>query len=271
HLRGAEAGPYVAPAPRRRRGGRGVPRSPHERRRAPKLERRARAARVVGPAPGGGGRRTRSPRRIGRRRRRSRRRERRQERRGAARRPLRGGAGRGRQAPARAHARGRAVTRVLAVFLFAQAALAAAQPPPGDQRMGPGRARDEGMRMIEAYVLSNLQESLGLTDEQYVKALPLVKKLQTDRREVAHGRMRLLGQMRRTLEEGGATEGQVTELLTQVKALELEGPARIKKSLDAVDAVLTPLQQAKLRVFEVEVERKLRELLSEIRKQRGPG
>jgi Spy/CpxP family protein refolding chaperone len=162
------------------------------------------------------------------------------------------------------------VTRVLALVFLAHAALAAAQPP-DDRRMGPGRARDEGARMIEAYVLSNLQESLGLTDDQYVKALPLVKKLQSDRREYAQGRMRLVRQLRRTLESGGATEGQVADLLAQVKALEAEGPVRIKKSLDALDAVLTPLQQAKLRVFEVEVERKLRDLLSEIRKSHGQG
>jgi hypothetical protein len=140
--------------------------------------------------------------------------------------------------------------------------------------MGPGpgaRARDEGARMIEAYILSNLQESLGLSDEQYVKAIPLVKKLQSDRREFTQGRMRLVRQMRHALESGSATEGQVKDLLAQVKTLEAEGPARIKKSLDAVDGILTPLQQAKLRVFEIEVERKLRDLLSEIRRRNGPG
>lgn len=163
------------------------------------------------------------------------------------------------------------MTRLLALLFLAQAAVAAAQPPPPDKGGGPGRARDEGARMIEAYVLSNLQESLGLTDEQYLKALPLVKRLQTDRREFQQGRMRLVRQMRRTLEEGGATEVQVADLLKEVKALEAEGPVRIKKSLDALDAVLTPLQQAKLRVFEIEVERKLRDLLAEMRKSRGQG
>ena len=32
--------------------------------------------------------------------------------------------------------------------------------------------------MVDAYVVSNLQESLGLSDEQFAKAIPLVKKLQ---------------------------------------------------------------------------------------------
>ena len=32
--------------------------------------------------------------------------------------------------------------------------------------------------MVDAYIVSNLQESVGLTDEQFVKVLPLVKRLQ---------------------------------------------------------------------------------------------
>jgi hypothetical protein len=42
--------------------------------------------------------------------------------------------------------------------------------------------RDETFRLMDAYLISNLQESLGLSDEQFGRALPLVKKLQSDRR-----------------------------------------------------------------------------------------
>ena len=58
-----------------------------------------------------------------------------------------------------------------------------------ERREGPGaqglELRDETFRLMDAYLISNLQESLGLTDEQFVKALPLVKKLQSDRRDSA--------------------------------------------------------------------------------------
>ncbi len=43
------------------------------------------------------------------------------------------------------------------------------QGVPG-QRRRPGR--DEAGRMVDAYVVSNLQESLDLTDEQFVKSAP---------------------------------------------------------------------------------------------------
>ena len=133
---------------------------------------------------------------------------------------------------------------------------------------GPERPRDEAFKMIDAYIVSNLQESLDLTDEQFVKVLPLVKRLQTDRRVMVQRRQQALMEMRRLLASGGATEARVTELLQQVKSAETEEPALLRKDRDAIDGVLSPIQQAKLRVLEIEVERKIRELMSQIRTQR---
>jgi Spy/CpxP family protein refolding chaperone len=122
--------------------------------------------------------------------------------------------------------------------------------------------------MIDAYIVSNLQESLDLTDDQFVKLLPLVKRLQTDRRNALQRRQQPLMELRRLLASGGATEAKVTELLREVKAAEAEEPGLLRKDRDAIDAVLSPLQQAKFRVLEVEVEHKIRELMTQIRAQR---
>jgi Spy/CpxP family protein refolding chaperone len=115
--------------------------------------------------------------------------------------------------------------------------------------------------MVDAYVISNLQESLGLSDEQFAKAVPLVQKLQGERREYLIGRTRKIREMRRLLHQGGANEAQVVDLLRQVKALDAEGPAAARRNLEALDAVLTPLQQAKFRVLELDVEQRMRELV----------
>jgi hypothetical protein len=125
--------------------------------------------------------------------------------------------------------------------------------------------------MIDAYIVSNLQESLDLTDEQFVKVLPLVKKLQTDRRAFAQRRQQALSELRRSFAAGTATEPRVAELLKEVKAVESEEPAALRRDLEAIDAVLSPVQQAKLRVLEVEVERRIRELMARIRSERRGG
>ena len=152
----------------------------------------------------------------------------------------------------------------LALFLMARAAAAQEDAPAARN------PREEAFRMVEAYVVSNMQESLGLRDEQFARAIPLVKKLQRDRRDYLLERGRLMREMRRLLRQGGAVEPQVTELLKQAKALEAEGPERTRRDLEALDALFTPIQQAKYRVLESEVEQRMRELMNRARAAR-PG
>jgi Spy/CpxP family protein refolding chaperone len=122
--------------------------------------------------------------------------------------------------------------------------------------------RDETFRLMDAYLISNLQESLGLSDDQFAKAMPLVKKLQADRRDFARRRMQALRSLRKTLVSGTATEAGVADLLKEVKSVSTEERAATVRNADALDAILTPLQQAKFRVFEAEVDARLRHLLA---------
>ncbi len=149
----------------------------------------------------------------------------------------------------------------------------------GAARPGANRpARDELFKMIDAYIVSNLQESLSLTDEQFVKLLPVVKKLHATRRDFVQRRRETLGEMRRLLESGNATEARIGELVKTLKAQEAEEPLALRRDADAVDALLSPLQQAKLRLLEARVEQRLRELVKRPagqgaggRPQRDPG
>lgn len=130
--------------------------------------------------------------------------------------------------------------------------------------------RSETFRLVDAYVISNLQESLGLTDEQFAKALPIVKRLQSDRREYAMKRMAALRQLRRTLQSGTATEASVSDLLAEVKGAVAAERAASASNVEALDAVLSTLQQAKYRVFEAEVDNRLRHLLARIQDRDRP-
>jgi len=153
-------------------------------------------------------------------------------------------------------------------------ALAQEQPPADREKKSPRRdrsgdpaahvpeLRDETFRLMDAYLISNLQESLGLTDEQFGKALPLVKKLQSDRRDFAKRRMQALRLLRKSLLSGSATEAGVVDLLKDLKNASAEERAGTLRNLEVLDTVLTPLQQAKYRVFEAEVDLRLRHLLA---------
>ena len=158
------------------------------------------------------------------------------------------------------------LTLVLALGAGGARVLAQEGPPAAVDRP----ARDEAFKMVDAYVVSNLQESLGLDDERFAKAIPLVKRLQGERRTYFLERTRTVREMRRLLRQGGASETEVLDLLKQLKALDADGPAQTRKNLDALDALLTPVQQAKYRVLEVEVEQRMRELMNRVRPRQAP-
>jgi hypothetical protein len=131
-----------------------------------------------------------------------------------------------------------------------------------------GRQRwDEAARLVDAYVIANIQESLGLDDDQYARVIPFVNKLQKARREYHRERGTTLRQMRQLLRSGAATESQLREAVASLKTLEVEGPARIRERADELDAILSPVQQAKYRVFEMEVERRMRDLMRRGRRE----
>jgi hypothetical protein len=160
----------------------------------------------------------------------------------------------------------RGIFRLLAGLVLVAGAASAQQEPPAGRP-----AREEAFRMVDAYLVSNMQESLGLSDEQFAKAIPLVKKLQRERRDYLLERARVMREMRRRLRQGGSAESPLLELLQEAKKLDAEGPERTRRNLEALDALLSPIQQAKYRVLEGEVEQRVRELTNRARAVRpGP-
>lgn len=166
----------------------------------------------------------------------------------------------------------RRIALLFAAVALATAAMGRAQDrsKPGGEAAAGGESRREAFRIVDAYVVSNLQESLGLTDAEFVKVLPLVQKLQTSRREYLLARGRLLHQLRRQLGSGSADEAEVRRTLDELKKTEATGPERTRAALAELDAALGPLQQAKFRVLELDVEQRLRELMGRAR-ARGAG
>ena len=155
--------------------------------------------------------------------------------------------------------------RVLAaVVLWAVAA-----SPPAAQQTSAQPRREELFKMIDAYILSNLQESLALTDEQFVKIMPLVKKLQADRRAFTQARAQTLGELKRLLESGNATDANVAALMKTLRASEAQEPDVLRRDREGLDALLSPVQQAKLRILENRVEQRLRELVTRTRPDAG--
>jgi hypothetical protein len=160
-----------------------------------------------------------------------------------------------------------------ALLLLALGATALAQTAPGTAaRTETGPAlREELNEMLDAYLLMKVQERMGLTDEQLLKVMPLVRKYHCDRRDLEHRRFHLLMGMRQTLASGSARDEQFAKPLADLKAVEAELRNTTQRDLEAIDDALTPVQQVKYRLLEFEIDRHLRELRHRARERRGVG
>lgn len=127
----------------------------------------------------------------------------------------------------------------------------------------PNREEVEGM--MEAYVLSKLQDALDLTDEQFGSMVVAQKKLSDTRREYRQNRMRVLQQMRQTLQRDQAGESELQPLLDQLDSLRDEFASTEKGRYDAIDGILDIRQRARYRILEVELQRRLGQMMRQVR------
>jgi hypothetical protein len=156
-----------------------------------------------------------------------------------------------------------------ALWALLSAAPLLAQPRPhrGDREERLAERRDKMFKMVDAYIAMHATDELGLTEEQAVKVLPLIRQLRLDRRRFAERRGDLTGALKDKLRSGTATEAEVVQFMKDIRALEREEPETIRKDREAIDAALSVVQQAKFRVLESEVERQIRDM---VRRPRGP-
>jgi hypothetical protein len=155
---------------------------------------------------------------------------------------------------------------VLGVLVVLLSAAAAAAQGDGRGELRKRGGRDEAGRMVDAYIVSHLQESLDLTDEQFVRAVGPVKRLLDDRRRIFLERRRVLVDLRRALGAQPPSEKEVRAKLGELKRLQDETNQTTSRNVEAVDATLTPLQQARFRLLEVEVEQRIRDMVREHRR-----
>jgi Spy/CpxP family protein refolding chaperone len=149
------------------------------------------------------------------------------------------------------------------------AALAMPAAVSAQQRPAEGRPADEAFKMVDAYLIANIQESLELTDEQFVRLLPLIKRQQTERRDSTQSRQRALRDLGLAIRDG-ATEQSLVAALDRLEQLDAESFEARNQRYAEIDAELSPIQQAKLRIFEFEVERRMRDLMRRVRGEQQP-
>ena len=148
---------------------------------------------------------------------------------------------------------------VLSVFAMATDSIAQNR----ERNPQPNRQEVEGM--MEAYILSKLQDSLDLTDEQFGSMVVAQKKLSDTRREYRRDRMQVLRRMRETLQREQSGESELQPLLSQLDTLRDDFASAEKSRYAAIDTILDIRQRARYRILEVELQRRLTEMMRQVR------
>jgi hypothetical protein len=131
----------------------------------------------------------------------------------------------------------------------------------------PGVSQGELQRLFDAYVLMQAQETLQLTDAQYPRFLARLRALQEVRRRTLAERTRIVQELRRMVQGRGegADAGRLSERLKALREAEARAGVVIREAADSLDEVLDPLQQARWRILEEQMERRKLDLLMRAR------
>ncbi len=165
------------------------------------------------------------------------------------------------------------MTRFIAVGAVSAMLIASLGPAASGQTQSPAPSPPETpagspaevQRMFNAYALLQAQEQLKIGDEQYAPFVARFKALQDVRRNALRERVRIVQDLRRLLADAQPDEAQLKDRIRALEDLDVRTQTDTRKAYDAIDQVLDVTQQAKFRIFEEQMERRLLELLSRAR------
>lgn len=161
------------------------------------------------------------------------------------------------------------------------------QNQPGRGRQGmelpaaaPGMPIQQLQELFDAFVLVQAQRILQLTDDEYQRFFPAMKRLQDLRRDHTQQRIRLLNELRRAapLRPGpnqrdvvSADEATLTALLRRFDENEARQADEVREARKVLDSTLGVRQRAAFRLFEEDMERQKIDFITRARQQAGPG
>jgi Spy/CpxP family protein refolding chaperone len=159
--------------------------------------------------------------------------------------------------------------------LQAQAPPDQATPPPqrpaarGGQRPIPPGAElnvQNVQNLVDAWALVQAQKELELSDEQHPNFVARMTRLQTTRRRFMMERQRLMREMRAMVfGSPRPDDAAVSEKVKALDDLQQRSADQVRKLTAEMDAVLTPFQRARFRLFEEQIERQKLDMLMRAR------
>lgn len=145
------------------------------------------------------------------------------------------------------------------------------QQQPGGDQISPADVQS----MFDAMAVMEAEKFLGLTTEQFPSFVQKLRRLQEARGVQARKRGRLTNELRRLVnpmpQGTRIDEAAIGAKLKELDSTEAESSAMSKKALEELEVGLSPLQRARFRLLEENLERKKVDFLSKVRQPGGRG
>jgi hypothetical protein len=113
------------------------------------------------------------------------------------------------------------------------------------------------------FYVNNFQKQADVSPEVYAKIIPFMEEFVQNRLDISQRRTRALNQIRQAINRG-AGDDELTRLAHEVDAADVEAQKNQEKFLNNVDPLLTPKQQARLRLFQVTADNQIRQYLDTV-------
>jgi hypothetical protein len=123
-------------------------------------------------------------------------------------------------------------------------------------------------QLFDAMLVMQAQNALALNEQQYGVFLSRLRVLQETRRRHQVERGRLINELQKLTNPRnteGPSEAEVKARMTTLQELEARSATELRRAYNGIDEVLTPLQQARFRVLEEQIERRKLELVARAR------
>jgi hypothetical protein len=154
-----------------------------------------------------------------------------------------------------------------ALLLLASPAYAQRSLPDRPQRAAVAAPATLTDRLIQQVYFTQFQLQVGVTGEPLDNIKKLLTQWLNQRRNVTAKRNDALTALRQLLADGNASEEELVKRIAEIDQFDNQARNRDRQLLMLVDPQLTPAQRAKFRIFLVDIEQQLHEMVDSARKK----
>jgi hypothetical protein len=151
------------------------------------------------------------------------------------------------------------LTAVALVILAGSLAFSQQKAPPQRAAIPARVLRDA----VLGFYVSEFQKQAEVAPETFGRILPFLQQFVQDRFEISQRRTRALNQLRQGIQRGASDE-DLKRLVHDFDSADADFQANQEKFLSSVDPLLDAKQQAKLRIFQVMADNRMRQILTSV-------